>query len=156
MLPTLFRRGRRWPEPIEAIRREVEEAFDRALMPWWGGIGETEELTAAYPVDIREAGGEILVDAEMPGFKKDEIQVTLEQGMLRIVGEHKEKTKEKKEAKAKGQTHLRERRYTRVERSFTLPGAVDESKVDARLEDGVLHLKLRKTKESQPRKIDVK
>lgn len=109
-----------------------------------------EELTAAYPVDIREEDDTLRVDAELPGFKKDQVQVTLDQGVLRIVAERKEKEK------IKGQRHLHERRYTRIERCFTLPTPVDESKVDAKLDDGVLHLTLHKTKEAQRCRIAVK
>ncbi len=149
MLPTLLRRRSRAQDPIETIRQEMESAFDRALAPWWEN-GETEELTAAYPVDIREDDNAVHVDAELPGFKSNEVQVTLNQGILRIVAEHKDKEK------VKGQKHLHERRYTRVERCFTLPTSVDESKIDAKLVDGVLHMAMRKTKETQPCKVTIK
>jgi HSP20 family protein len=52
--------------------------------------------------------------------------------------------------------HLRERRYSRVARRFTLPDSVDDQKVDAKLSDGVLHLTLHKKAEVSPRKIEVK
>lgn len=148
MLPTLLRKRSSRQDPFEAIRQEIESVFDRALTPW-SGNGETEDLTATYPVDIREEDNTIHVDAELPGFKSNEVQATLDQGILRIVAEHKEKEK------VKGQKHLHERRYTRVERCFTLPTAVDESKIDAKLTDGVLHLSLRKTKEAQPCQITI-
>ncbi len=137
------------------MRREMESVFDRALTPWGGNGSEMEELTAAYPVDIREDDDTIHVDAELPGFKKNQVQVTLDQGVLRIVAERKDKEKSKKE-EVKGQRHLHERRYTRIERCFTLPTPVAESKVDANLDDGVLHLTLRKTKEARPSKIAIK
>lgn len=151
MLPTLLRRRASGQNPFEAIRREMESLWDRFPMPWTRNGGEWEDLTAEYPVDIREDDKDIFVDAEVPGFKKDEIQVTMNQGVLRIQAEHKVEEK-----KTKGEQHLHERRYTRLERCFTLPAAVDEANVDAKLEDGVLHLTLHKTKEAQPQKVMIK
>jgi len=149
MLP-MTRRGdvrNIWSDPFESLHRE----FDRALSRWAGdGESQPGALTAAYPVDIHEDENNIYVEAEVPGFKKDEINVTLENGVLTIEGERKE------EPEGKGSRHLNERRYTRVARSFTLPNTVNESDVDARLEDGVLHLTLTKRDEVKPRKIEVK
>ena len=123
--------------------------MDRFMSPWWWETPAEEELTGAYPVDIREEDGKLVVDAEMPGFKRDEIDVSVENGVLRIQAERKPEETE-------GTEHLKERRYTRVERAFTLPAEVDDSDVDAKLQEGVLHLELPKSKESQPRRIEVK
>jgi HSP20 family protein len=114
----------------------------------WSNGGESE-LIGAYPVDIREDEDHIFVDAEMPGFKKDEVDVTLEAGVLTITGERKLE-------EVKGEKHLTERRFTRVQRSFSLPSSVDDAKVEAALTDGVLHITLNKREEVKPRKITVK
>jgi len=111
-----------------------------------------EGTVAAYPVDIREDDAHFYVDAEMPGFGKDEIDITFENGVLSITAERKVE----QEQQNKGETHLRERRYTRIQRAFKLPTAVDENKVDAALKDGVLHLTLDKREEVRPRKIQVR
>ena len=132
-------------DPVDTVQRE----FDRALGRWFGGDGGDYELIGAYPVDIREDDEHVYVDAEIPGFKKDEINVTMENGMLHISGERKVE-------KTKGESHLSERRYTKISRSFTLPTAVNESNVDAKLDNGVLHLILNKREEVKPRKIEVK
>ncbi len=140
MLPTLRRIYR---NPLEEFHNEL----DRVLRT---GFSESngELATAAYPVDIHEDAESITVEAEMPGFKKDEISVTLEQGVLSI-------SAERKSEEAKGEKHLVERCYKRVARSFKLPIPVDESKVDAKLADGVLTLKLAKREEAKPRRIEV-
>lgn len=145
MLPTLRRNAR---NPFDMLQREIDDVFNRV---WhhdrdldWNGVGH-------YPVDIRETDDNLIVEAEMPGFKRDEIEVTLEQGVLTI---HAERNAEQDESK--GQTHLHERRFSRVTRSFRLGQAVDENKVDARLEDGVLTLTLHKREEVKPRRIEVK
>jgi HSP20 family protein len=141
MLPTLRRIYR---NPFDDFQREI----DRALSTGWP-VADGDLATAAYPVDIHEDDDSITVEAEMPGFKRDEINVTLEQGVLSISAERE--TQEK----SKGAQHLTERCYRRVARSFKLPVAVDESKVDAHLEDGVLTLKLAKREEVKPRRIEV-
>jgi HSP20 family protein len=82
-------------------------------------------------------------------FKRDEIDVSIDNGVLRL-------SAERQPEEAKGTEHLSERRYTRLERAFTLPSSVDASNVQARLQDGVLHLEIPETQESRARKIEVK
>jgi HSP20 family molecular chaperone IbpA len=113
------------------------------------GTPAEERSAAAYPVNIREEDGKLVVDAEMPGFKRDEIDVDIQNGVLRISAERRDEAK-------KGTPYLSERCYRRVDRSFTLPVAVDESKVDAKLQEGVLHLEMPQTEESKPKRIEVK
>jgi HSP20 family protein len=143
MLPAL--RQTNWIDsPFDLLDRE----FGRLLRRGWreddGG------LVGSYPVDIREDDDYVYVDAEMPGFKRDQINVTLENGMLQITGQRPP------EKELKGQQHLTERRFLRVSRSFTLPTNVDENKVEAHLTEGVLHLKFPKREEVKPRRIEVK
>ena len=145
MLPILCRRGTSvWDDPFETLHHEVDRLFNGYLTPG----PTTTEAVGKYPVDIREDDNSIYVDAEVPGFKKDEIDVTLEQGILSISAERKTEP-------AEGQTHLTERRFTRIQRSFTLPTSVDEDNVDAKLDNGVLQLKLNKREEVKPRRIEV-
>lgn len=142
MLPTT----RPTDAPI-GVLRELDRAFDRFWgnnWPQWAG-----DLTASYPVDIREDDNHITVEAELPGFRKDEIDVTMEQGLLSINAQRKEEQKE-------GEQHLTERHHRRVSRSFRLPSAVDESQIEAHLQDGILTLRLPKRDEVKPRKIEVK
>ncbi len=145
MLPVSLRRRRGLSEPLS----DVERLFDRFLRPW-GTETPTEaaDLTGAYPVDIHEEDGRLVVDAEMPGFNRDEIDVTIDNGVLRI-------TAERTPEETKGTSHLRERRFTRVERTFTLPTDVDEAQVQARLDNGVLHLELPQSETSKPKQIEI-
>jgi len=145
MLPLALRRRRAADWPIPWFSSDCDH-FVRQL--WGEGVPEGE-LTGAYPVDIREEDDKIVVEAEMPGFKRDEIDVQLDGDILRIAAERKAK-------ETKGTQHLSERRFTRVERAFTLPAPVDESKIEAKLEDGVLHLKMSRGAEARPRRIEVK
>lgn len=126
-----------------------DREFDRMLSRWFG---DRDQYTFTYPVDIREDDNNIYVDAELPGFRKDDVNITVDQGMLHISAERREES----EKEQQGERHLQERRYRRFARSFTLPSSVDESKAEAKLEEGVLHLTLPKSEEVKPRRISVK
>ena len=153
MLPVI-RYGVRSLEPTHWFNRD----FDRLLT---GCCDDTDRtVTGVYPVDIREDDDNFTVEAEMPGFTKDQISVSIEKGVLSISAERN--TVPDATAKAAGEpsgdkstSHLTERRYNRVHRSFTLPTSVDESKSQARLDQGVLHLTLPKIAEVKPRKITI-
>ncbi len=141
---------------FESLRRDMDR-FVHDL----GDMGEQVVGTAAYPVDIWEEDKTIEVEAELPGFKKDEIDITLENNVLTIQAERQDTNPNAEDVgngkKSKGRrNHLRERRYYRVARRFTLPDTVDDKKVDAKLTDGVLRLTLHKKAEVSPRKIEVK
>lgn len=105
----------------------------------------------SYPVDVEEDENAIMIEAELPGFKREEIVVNVENGVLTIKAE-----RSAKEHDLKKKRHMSERRYTRVQRAFTLPRTVDGSDVDAKLDGGVLTLTLKKTEESKPRKIEIR
>ncbi len=145
MLPTLFRRMTSpWDTPGSLVQHE----FDRMCRRLNDAYEADNDLVGAYPVDIREDADRVYVEAEMPGFVKEDVEITLEQGVLTIRGQRKTK-------KTEGEKHLTERRFTRVSRSFTLPSTVDESRVDAKLVEGVLHLTIEKKPEVKPRKIEI-
>lgn len=148
MLPVLTNRVQSWPETGDWMDRE----FGRMLRRFWNeGNGSQTAPTAMYPVNIWEDDDSVHVEAEMPGFKKDEIELTLEQGMLTITGERKQQSEADKDENAL----LNERRFMRYQRSFTLPSTVDDQNVNAHLEDGVLHITLPKRAEVKPRRIQV-
>ena len=151
-LPTRVSRG--FVDPLDLIGRE----FDNVLTRYFGGGAERggngggqRQLMAPFGVDIREDADHLYVEADVPGFKKDEIDITLENQTLTISAEHKDE----KNQEQKGDWLLNERRYARFLRSFTLPPTVDDQKVDAKLTDGVLKVTLNKREETKPRKIQV-
>ena len=90
-------------------------------------------------VDISETDGEFQIKAELPGVKKEDVKVTLENGILTLQGERKQE-REDKDLKF----HRVERSYGQFVRSFTLPDLVDDAKVKAEYKDGVLNLSLPK------------
>jgi HSP20 family protein len=102
-------------------------------------------------VDISETEGEYQIKAEIPDVKKEDVKVTLEDGVLTIQGERKHE----KEEKGK-KFHRIERSYGSFVRTFSLPDVIEEEKVKAEFKDGVLNLHLPKSEKAKPRAIDVK
>lgn len=135
-------------DPIEAMQREFDGMFGRYLNGR-GPNGDGGSRLSPYGVDVREDADHIYVEAELPGFKKDDVDITLQNQTLTITAERND------ELQKKGELLLSERRYTRFLRSITLPPSVDEQTVNARLQDGVLTVMLNKREESKPRKISV-
>jgi HSP20 family protein len=115
--------------------------------------GDTEVTGAWYPVvDVREATDELVLQAELPGLRSEDVSVGVENGVLTISGEKKQQTEEGQEG---SDYHLVERRYGRFERSFTLPRSVDAQKVQAEFANGVLTVTLPKAEAAKPRRIEV-
>ncbi|TDI43636.1 MAG: Hsp20/alpha crystallin family protein [Acidobacteria bacterium] len=102
-------------------------------------------------VDIFDKGGEVVIHAELPGIKKEDIDVHVENNVLTIRG----KKERKEEAKEEGY-YRTERVYGSFSRSFSLASSVDATKIGAEYKDGVLTLSLPKSDEAKPRQIDVK
>ena len=151
-------------EPFESLRD-----LDTLMRGFFNREGSQTPF-APYGVDIREDSDHIYVEAELPGFKKDEIDITLENSTLTIAAERRLEQKREHGGggggggggngghgaqSAGGEWLLNERRYTRFLRSFTLPPTVDEQSVNAKLTDGVLTITLNKREETKPRKISV-
>lgn len=103
-------------------------------------------------VDIEESDESYLVKADLPGVKRENIEVSFDNGMLSIQGEKREE----KEGGTKGAKRHRTERFTgRFARSFTLPAAVKRDAIDANYRDGVLTLMIPKADEAKPRSIDI-
>ena len=150
-LPTRVNRNGALLDPADLLSRDFEGMFNR----WMGGReGNGHQPLAPYGVDIREDNDHFYVEAELPGFKKEEIDITLENQTLTIAAERRSESKNGGDQK-KGDLLLHERRYTRFLRSFTLPPTVDEQTVNAKLTDGVLTITLNKREETKPRKITI-
>jgi HSP20 family protein len=149
-LPTRVARGNYGTDPYETAQRE----FDTMLGRFFGGReADGGTALAPYGVDVREDADHFYVDAELPGFRKEDVDITLENQQLTITAERKSESGNG--GGKKGDYLLRERRYTRFQRSFTLPPTVDEQSVNAKLNDGVLTIVLNKREETKPRKITV-
>lgn len=102
------------------------------------------------PVDVIDRDKEILVRAELPGVKKDEIDVTVTDDRITIKGEYRKENKEEK-----GEYHRMETRYGSFSRSLDLPADVDAAKTSAKFEDGVLEITLPKVVAAKKKTIKV-
>jgi HSP20 family protein len=137
--------------------RELEDMTDRLnrifARPALRTNGKETMTVADWvpTVDISETEGEYLIKAELPEVKKDDVKVTLEDGILTIQGERR-REKEEKTTKY----HRVERSYGSFVRSFSLPDQVDENRVKAEFKDGMLNLHIPKSEQAKPRAIEVK
>ena len=140
--------------------RELEDFQSRilsAFKPAWRGDGDgngREALTMAEwtpLVDVAEDDKEYLITAELPEVKKNDVKVTLENGMLTITGERKFEKEEKNK-----KYHRVERSDGTFARSFALPNDGDPAKVNAEFKDGMLKIRVAKSEAAQPKQIEVK
>ena len=134
--------------------REVQQwnhAFNRFLGNRPGPeAGSDAAVTRWSPtVDVSETPTELTFSVELPGFEKEDINISLEQNVLSISGERKFEKEENRDF------HRVERWYGSFFRSFRLPARVDSSKIDAALKGGLLTIHLPKVEEAQPRQIPV-
>jgi HSP20 family protein len=128
---------------------EINRLFGRPLFPsaWLAPKNGGQWLPE---VDITEEKDRILVRADLPGMKQEEISVEVSDGVLTIKGERKRETESKE-----GKTYRVERSYGSFLRSFTLPAGVDAAKVNAAYKNGVLEVTLPKLAEAKAKQIKV-
>ena len=135
--------------------RPFEERFKRffgGFEPFMTSGEENWSLGAWAPAcDIYETDNEIVVKAELPEVKKENVYVSIDNNLLTIRGERKFSEETKKE-----NYHRVERSYGEFMRSFTIPSFVDANKVNAEFKDGVLRVTFAKREESKPKQIEVK
>ena len=114
-------------------------------------VGRRDEGGMIVPaIDISETDDAVVLQAELPGMKKDDVKITLEDGVLTLSGEKKVVAEETKK-----DYHRVERRYGRFHRAFNIPSGVDTSKADAKFEDGVLAIALPKSEAAKPRTLEI-
>jgi HSP20 family protein len=138
------------PQRSRPARSAMEDLYDRMgrLMQDFLGDGTSPALGVA-PTDIEETDDAYIVDLELPGVRREDVDVQLRDSQLRITGEIKERER-------KGLLRRRERRVGQFEHVVTLPGDVDPNSVDASLSGGVLTVRVGKAHKTQPRRIEVR
>jgi len=136
---------------LTSLRDRMNQLFNQSF--GFEGLGMEQPLTEANflpPVDISEDEHNIVLLAEIPGVKPDDLNITLENNVLTITGNRKFKEEEKKE-----NYHRIERRYGKFTRSFTLPATLDAESVNAVFENGILNITLPKKAEFKPKQITI-
>ena len=137
------------PSPWQELD-ELSNQFSRLL----GTTGDVPDAGSWLPpVNVEETGDEVLLSAELPGMKEEDVEIELENNILTISGE-KQMTREEKGEDSR--VHVVERRFGRFQRSFTLPRTVKPEDISAHFDDGVLHVHMPKAPESKGRKIQIR
>ena len=129
-------RGRGFFDPHSEVNRLFEEMFG-GLARRAGRQQGGQHTHWAPTLDVIHEGEDIVVRAELPGVKPEDVDITLSRGVLTVSGERKAE----QERQDSGY-YIRERRYGSFQRSMTLPEGVDESKIHARFENGVLEVRV--------------
>ncbi|MRR17196.1 MAG: Hsp20/alpha crystallin family protein [Deltaproteobacteria bacterium] len=134
--------------------RNFDKWFDdilpRPFTPFFPRLrGMEEELMPE--VDIFEANGDLVLKAELPGMKKEDIEVTLTDGMITISGEKKKEDEVKKK-----DYYKLERSYGSFCRSFSLPAEVKGDQVKSTFKDGILEVRMPKSEEAKSKEVKVK
>jgi HSP20 family protein len=140
----------RWTpsQQLAAAREPLFRLFDTFFTD--GGGEDLSTRTWTPPVDIQETDDSYRIQAELPGLSKDDIQITIENNVLRLSGERKWEKDVKKES-----YHRVERVYGSFSRSFALPHQVSSDKVEAKFDSGVLSVMVPKAETAKPRHIAI-
>ena len=131
---------------LTSLREEMNRLFESTFGREFGIIGGWSPS-----LDIFEDKDHVFVKIELPGMKKEEIDISLQNGMLIISGERK-----KESEIHEGETFRSERFFGRFHRTVSLPTEVDATQVKASYKDGILTVELPKTEEAKPKQIEVK
>jgi HSP20 family protein len=131
---------------LASLRDEFNRLFD------WTAPSRDSGLFSGWSpaLDVYDDKDHLVVKVELPGLKKEEIEISLHDGTLTVSGERK-----LEEDVNEGQTFRSERFFGKFQRSLTLPTAVDSTKVKAAYKDGILTVELPKAEEAKPKQIEV-
>ena len=138
---------------LTTVQDRLNQLFNQPFGPLFRLAGLEPALTASSfvpPVDIYEDEHNIVLTAETPGITDKDLDITVENGVLTVSGERKMENEEKQD-----NFHRIERSYGRFTRSFTLPPTVDEDRVKAEFNNGVLKITLAKREEAKPKQIKI-
>jgi len=145
----------RWQRPdlsawrLFGLRDELDRLFEHPLSEL--ARGTSNFLNAWNPaIDVFEDTDNVIVKAELPGMKKEDIEVSMHEGVLSISGERKNESEHKD-----AHTFRSERFIGAFQRSVTLPSAVKDDAVQAQYKDGILTVTLPKAEEAKRKQIEI-
>jgi HSP20 family protein len=131
------------------LRDDLNSFFE---LPFWSGFGRAGQLFTGWSpaLDLYQSNDNVIAVVELPGMRKEDIEISLHDGTLTISGERK------RERSSNGEKAERTERYIgRFRRTIALPTRVDASKVGATYRDGILTVTLPKAEEVKPKQIQV-
>jgi HSP20 family protein len=138
---------RRW-EPLRELE-QLHEQMDQLMESVWAPMGAGNGGTWMPFADIEETEDAWIIEAELPGVDRKDVDVEMRDSELLIAGEIKEKER-------KGVVRRRTRRTGRFEYRVTLPGEANAEQIEAGMHDGVLTVRVPKAEKAKARKIEVK
>ena len=135
---------------ISDLNREMNRLFDTFIR---GDLVDEGTLGSAWSpaVDILEQDDSFVLEAELPGLKKDDVKISVQDNILTLRGEKKDEQKESKKGYLRIETN-----YGSFTRSFTLPTTINSSKIEAEFKDGILKIQIPKAEEAKSKMIEVK
>jgi HSP20 family protein len=133
--------------PMARFRQEFDQLWDRFWDDWGGTSLTSGSHGGRWNLDLEDKENEYVVNADLPGFEPNEIDVSVSGNVMTVRAEHKEEEKNKN-----GSSY----RYGSFYESFTLPCGVESDKIDAKYHNGVLNVHLPKSEDCKAKKIAVK
>lgn len=135
---------------LSTLRDEIDRLFDSPLSAL---TSDSQQFLSGWlpTIDLYEEKDHFVLKAELPGMKKEDIDISLHGDVLTLSGERKEE-----ETFDKAETYRAERFLGKFQRTLTLPVAVQADKVQASYKDGILSVTLPKAEEAKPKQIQVK
>ncbi|RMF66230.1 MAG: Hsp20/alpha crystallin family protein, partial [Calditrichaeota bacterium] len=113
-------------------------------------LSDTEWMPWQPLGDFEETDDEFILRLDLPGMKKKDIHVSIQNNVLSVQGERKREEESKDKS-----YHVRQRMYGKFHRSFMLPSSVDENSIDAQYKDGVLTVTIKKKEDAKARQIEI-
>jgi len=134
---------------LSTLREEIDRLFENPLAAFEDG---TQPFMSGWmpAVDLYEDKDNFVLRAEVPGMKKEELQISLHEGVLTLSGERKQEEKHEN-----ADVYRSERFFGRFHRTISLPATVNPEKVTANYKDGILTVLLPKSEEAKPKQIPV-
>lgn len=140
-------------DPFSDMRNEIERVFDNFVGRGFGqmpSIFQGKGGLVSPTMDIKENDTQLTLEAELPGMEDKDVNVSFRDGVLTIKGEKKSEREEKDE-----EFHMSERTYGSFQRAFRLPDTVDEEKISANMDKGVLKIVIPKKPGAPEKRIPV-
>lgn len=134
-------------DPFETWNSFFEDGF----APVVRRVAAPEQGVFSPPVEIAQNEDSVVLRAELPGLKKDDIELTVHRDTVTLKGSKKDETERKD-----GEYYYSERRYGEFARTFSLPRPVNPEAVEARYENGILQVTIPVAEEAKPRKIEIR
>ena len=134
-----------------SLRDAMDRLFQESVVRPNGWAAPT-----SVPVDVHETEHGYTVEASLPGWKPEDVNITFQDATLTISGQYNEQPEPQAQNGQNGKSwHLRERRFASFSRSFTFPTSIDPDKTEATFENGILNLTLPKAESAKPRQIKI-